>query len=110
MNDIVNNLIVIAGFEILDVVLKVFSIFLISYIILFVALPAYIQHVLFSDSLKALEQVVKKLDELEQVVKKLDKSEYKLNVALVHLENIKIILTNIDRRTHYRKIRGVPRD
>ena len=54
---------------------------------------------------------------LDGIANKCDESSYKQDVALVHLENIQnqvsyqsSILANIDRRTHYRKIRGVPRD
>jgi len=68
-----------------------------------------------------LDGIANKLDgianKLDGIANKCDESSYKQDVALVHLENIKnkvsyqsSILANIDRRTHYRKIRGVPRD
>ncbi|NDH69286.1 MAG: hypothetical protein EBY22_15575 [Gammaproteobacteria bacterium] len=68
-----------------------------------------------------LDGIANKLDgianTLDGIANKCDESSYKQDVALVHLENIQnqvsyqsSILANIDRRTHYRKIRGVPRD
>ena len=75
-----------------------------------------------------LDGIANKLDgianKLDGIANKSDESAYKLDVANVNLRNIQIdlgnihyqlqyqsgILANIDRRTHYRKIRGAPRD
>ena len=56
-------------------------------------------------------------NKLDGIAKKCDESAYKKDVAIVNLKNMHSeiqyqsgILANIDRRTHYRKIKGVPRD